>query len=438
MPAIETIAPPAPKPAAAAPAPTPAPAAAAPAPTPTPAPAAPAPKKGADPIAERIKAAVAADGKDPGRAAPADPTPAVVADPESDAALTAEVEKTTKNWAAGEKAAFTKKTYALRDANRKVKELEGKITEAEKKGADTAALEAKLAAAEAKQQAAEAKLAVPATDPAEVETIKTKLSAAEKRQAELEQDLAVAAVERTDEWANAVTKPKKSIADSITEIAKKHDMNPRVLQAALFGTDEEQTAAVEGLTGPEQTKFYNLALRAQEIDSRAETLRTNAAEALTKITARRAEETAQTATAQKKAFAAAHEQEWSGLVEALPILAPVDGTDEITVAWNKSLENGRKASGETDFDAMAPADKARALVRSQVFPNVVGALQAREATVEAQAKTIAEQAATIAKFEANRPGAEVTPKDGDPPAAPVGLGAKGAAARIAAAVGGIR
>lgn len=428
MPAtLETIAPPVPKPAAAAPAVVepviPA--------VVEPVVVAAAPKKGADPIAERIKAVVAGK-EDPGQAKPAEP--AAAADPESDDALNQEIETTTKNWAPGEQKAFTKKTYALRDANRKVKELEGKITAAEAKGVDTAALEAKLAAAEQKQQEAEAKLAAaPPAPTADVEEIKTKLTAAEKRQAELEQRLAVADVESTDEWSNAITKPKKLIADSIAALAAKHEMNPRQLQAALYGTDEEQTAAVEGLTGPEQTKFYNLALRAQEIDGRAETLRTNAAEALTKITERRKAEGEQATASQRKVFSEAHDTEWNTLVEALPILQPAEGTDETTVAWNKSLESAKRASGEAA--ELSPTDLAKVRARAAVFPNLVGALQAREVTVEAQAKTIAEQAATIAKFESNKPGAEVTPKDGDPPAKPAALGAKGTAARIMAAVG---
>lgn len=391
-------------------------------------------KKVVDPIAARIKAAVAG-GVDPGQAKPADPVAPLAADPESDDALNKEVEDAEKQGKL--KKAVTLKTYALRDANRKVKDLEGKIAEAEKKGVDTAALEAKLAAAEAKQQAAEAKLAAaPAAPTADVEEIKTKLTAAEKRQAELEQDLAVAAVERTDEWKNAVTTPKQQIAESVAAIAKKHDMNARALQAALYGTDEEQAAAVEGLTAPEQTKFYSLALRAQEIDGRAETLRTNAAEALTKITARRAEEATQSATAQRKAFTEAHDENWKSLVEALPVLAPVDGTDEITVAWNKSLETAKRASGETDFDALTPADRARMAVRAQVLPNVVGALKAREAENTQLQTKLDEALAKVAKFESNRPGAEPTPRDDAAPAAPVALGAKGTAARIMAAVGG--
>jgi hypothetical protein len=399
--------------------------------------AAPAPKKGEDPIAARIKATVAAGGVDPGKAKAPDPVVAAAADPESDGALNTEIEATTKNWAPGEKKAFTKRVYENRDLKRQVKELEGKITAAETKGGDTAALEAKLKAAEEKQQAAEAKLAAAPTAPtADVEEIKTKLTAAEKRAQELENQLQVADVERSTEWDNAVTKPRKQIADSVAEIAKRHEINPRTLQAALYGTDEEQTAAVEGLTGPEQTKFYNLALRAQEIDGRAETLRTNAAEALGKITERRKTESEQTATTQKKAFAEAHADNWKSLVEALPVLAPADGADEVTVAWNKSLETARKVSGETDFDALAPADKARMAVRSQVFPNLVGALQAREGEVARQAAEIADLTAKVAKFEANRPGAEVTPKDGDPPAQTTLTGAKGTAARIMAAVGG--
>src|ERR1043166_6673276 len=103
--------------------PTPTPAAAAPAPTPEPTPAA-KPKNPVDPIAERLKK-FGAPGTDPGRVEePAAPPPAATTEPDSDDALNAEIESTTKNWAPGEKKAFTKKTYENRDLKRKVKELE--------------------------------------------------------------------------------------------------------------------------------------------------------------------------------------------------------------------------------------------------------------------------------------------------------------------------
>jgi len=423
--------------------PTPAPAAAAPAPTPTPEPTPAKSKKPADPIAERLKKFVAT-GTDPGRAEePVAPTPAATTEPDSDDALNAEIESTTKNWAPGEKKAFTKKTYENRDLKRKVKELEPlkekvaefekKIADAEAKGKDTAALQEKLAAAEAKLQAATP------VDPKEIETYKEKIEAERKRREELEQELHVAAVERTEEFANAVTKPRKEIEDRVKALAEKNKINPRALQAALYGTMEEQTAAVEELTGPEQTLFYSLALKAGEIDQRAETLRTNAATALTKINEKRSAEATGQKEALKKAFTDAHAESWKELTEAVPILQPVDGDDEVTKTWNKSLTDARTRSAAIDFDALAPADRAKIAAQAAVVPNLVGALQSRETALTELIKTNAELAAKVAAFEANKPGAEVTTReDTAVDTKPQLLGAKGTAARIQAALHGAR
>lgn len=385
-------------------------------------------------LAEKIQhAAKGAVEKKADAPAPAAKKEEVKTDPESDAALDQEVAQAEKDGKL--KKAVTLKTYALRDANRKVKELEGKITAAEAAGKNTTELETKLAAAEAKATDAETKLqAASAVDPAELTALKEKLTAAEKRQAATDQELQVAAVERSDEWKSAITKPKEKIAEQIAELAKKHEINPRSLQNALYGTAEEQAAAVEALTGPEQAKFFNLAIRAQEIDERADTLRTNAATANEKILARRTAETEQQKTERQSAFKTASKEAWASIEEAFPFLTPADGATE----WNKSVADAEAFATGTDVASLDAKAASQILARAAVVPHLRGALQAKETALTEMQTELDAAKATIAKFEANKPGAEITPKDGEDTKPVIqATGAKGTALRIQQAIGGV-
>lgn len=398
----------------------------------------PAATKPRDPIAARI-AVIAKGEADPGREAEPEVAAQKTEDADTDDAIKADVDKKTQRWEPGQKKAFTDLRYAERDARRSVKDLTTKLEAAEAKGKNTTDLEIKLKAAEEKLVAAETVASTASkVDPKEVDDVRTKLTAAETRAQELEKELHVAAVERTDEFANAITKPKKRIEEAVAAIAKKHELNARTLQAALYGTDEEQAAAVEGLTGPEQTKFYSMALEAQNINERAEVLRTNAALALTKINERKQAESEQKTKSTRAQFEQAHTENWKTLTEALPILQPVDGTDEVTINWNKSLADAKTLSAAVDFDALPAVDRARVAIRDRVFPNLVGALQLREATIAEQTKTIETLTAEVTKFRSNKPGNEVTPKDeAGAVVKAVVPGAKGTAQRIQEAIGGL-
>ncbi len=379
-------------------------------------------------VAERL-AAVSAGKPDPAKEE-VKPVAAAEPNPDADPEVEKEIEETTKNWAPGEKKAFTKKTYELRSLKRTVSELEAKIAERDAKGKDTVALEAKLAEAESKLTIA--------TD---TKPFEEKVTAAEQRakdaetaRAALEQELQVAAVERSQEFKNAVTKPKAAIEDSVRALAKKHEINERTLLNALAGTDEEQAAAVEGLSGPEQTKFFSMALRTAELDAKAEVLRVNAAEANVKIQARRESETKAQFETRKAEFAAAHKQNWSELVEALPFLNPAVGTDEVSTTWNSAITSAQTKSAATDFATLPPAEQSQLLQRGYALPLVVGALKSEQTGHEATKAALATAEAELTKFRANKPGAETDVKD-DQPAKPDPTTAKmGMPERIAARI----
>lgn len=340
--------------------------------------------------------------------------------PSGDKELDAEIETVAKDLSPAQRSAFKHKTYALRDSTRKLKEvlgipkdegvslddlhsrLQAKIADGEQKGKNTAALEAKLADLESKMAAA------PTVDPKQIEDLKAQSEAANKRAQELEQELQVAAVERSPEFQSAITKPKQTIEEAVKALAKKHELPERQLLNALYAGEDEQVTAIENLSDAEKVRFFNYSLKISELDERAGILRQNAAEANQKIALKREEETKAQAETRKAAFAQAHTQNWKSLQDALPILQPFEGDDEITKNWNSNIDSAEKFSRTTDFATLEPTRQSEILQRSSVFPMLVGAIQSKDTAITERDAKITELETELQKFRDNKPSNDPT------------------------------
>lgn len=333
---------------------------------------------------------------------------ATAADPESDDALNDEIEKTAKDWEPGQKKAFTKKTYELRDIKRQNKELQTKAAEAETLRTKAAELERKLT--EVQNTASTPDTKQIDTLKEEVKNLTQRAETAEQTAQAKEQELSVTAVERSDAFKKAVTAPKEVIENKVREIAKKYELPEKVVLAALNGTTEDQVDVAGPFNEADKIAFYTLATKIEDLNGVAETLRANAKESLGKMQSEREQQTAQQTAAQKEARASTHTQSWKALQEAVPLLTPAVGDDDATKNWNQHLVDADTFS-QSDFSQLDMPSQTKVMQRASVFPMLVGAIGTYQAQLGERDGKIAEQAAEIATLRKSRPGGEITTRE---------------------------
>jgi hypothetical protein len=268
--------------------------------------------------------------------------------------LNKEIEAETKHMGAKEKAAWTKLRYENRDYARKLKE-------AEMASSKVAELEAKIA------DAAKA----PATSNQELEALRTRL-------AEAEQILAIKDVESTQEFQNAVTKPKAAIEDMARALAAKYSANETDILNALNDTSDKRSdllsEVASGMNEVDRYDFYAAARAVKELKTKADAFRANSKEALAQINAQNQTLYAQDTAAQAQAREAAHGAGWAELQKAVPILTPAEGDDDITKNWNAEITNAETFARESNYNQFDVNSQVAIMHRASVYPLLVGAV----------------------------------------------------------------
>jgi hypothetical protein len=261
---------------------------------------------------------------------------------------------------------------------------------------------------EVRQQLETAKTA-PAATPEEITQYKAKIEALEKRDAEREGELMVSKVERTNEFQNAVTKPRQAVEEKMSKLAKKYEISPRDLMAALSDNSDAQSDKLVELT-EKMNRFdaaqVDNALRDLLTYSEKEvTLRSNAKEALEKVATKTQDQTNAQVKAAGEARKAAHGANWTALKEQVgDVLTPAEGDTDDVKTWNKAQTDAEVFARDTDFSALKPEVQSQVMQRASVHPLLMGKLQAVEA--ELKAANDREQAALkrVEQFEKAKPG----------------------------------
>lgn len=383
--------------------------------TPTPTPT-PTPKvelkpgeKGRETFEERISRRV----KEAQKAAPANPAEKAAADKAAaekvsttptksevemtDAEFKTAVETETKGFKSEKEGqSWAKLRYENRDYARKIKDM---VPVTEKQAIETQLTELKTQLEAAKT--------APNADPQQIADLKVEIAKLNKRDQDRESELMVAKVERTDAFQNSVTKPREKVATTVEALAKKYEIPARELLDAIQGaeTDSDKLAELtEKMNKFDSSKIDRAISELALIGEKETVLRSQAKEALDKISVKtQAELDAQRAVI-NDARKSAHAKDWARLKEELKdILTPATGTDEVSQAWNKAQTDSETLGRDLDFNSLKPEVQAEYQNRAALYPLLMGKLQAVQ--TEAVAAKEAEQAALkrLEKYEKSTP-----------------------------------
>lgn len=216
----------------------------------------------------------------------------------------------------------------------------------------------------------EAAKTVVAADPAELTALKTKL-------AEYESELNVVKVEKTDAFKNGVTAVRENIQTAVAKMAKKYDLKPNELMAALNDTSDDQSDLVEKAISEmntlDKSKFLGFISETSKANATEATLRGNAKEALDKINANATGKTQEQTVQAKAAREAATKKTWETVEagELKDIMKPIENAPE----WTKAQQDAKSFASTLDFNALAPEDQSVVAQRAAVYPLVMGVNQ---------------------------------------------------------------
>lgn len=314
---------------------------------------------------------------------------------DTDEGIKAEIETKTKGMDGAARQAWADLRYEQRENRRALKDMVPKTSVID--------LEAQLV--QVRQELATAKTASPQNvDATELESLREQLK-------QRDSDLMVAKVEKTEAFANAVTKPLAKVDEKVQKLAKKYDLSAVELNAALTDTSDAQSdlieSAIEKMNTLDRQNFLSLVGDVNKANESATVLRSQAAEALKTLASKTATQTDQQVAEQKLAREAAHETNWKALVESMPdVLTPFEGDEPDVLVWNEGIKKADLDAKTADFGALKPEVQSQVLQRAAVFPLMAGTIQSLK---EQLADSTAAHEATkieLGKFTEKKPGGE--------------------------------
>ena len=299
--------------------------------------------------------------------------PAVPAVKPEDAPLEAEIATVAAKMGKTEREAFARKTYELRDANRKLKEAEAAVEAA------------KLAAA------------TPAA-PVEDAAAKAELERLRAATADYEKQLSAVRLESTQTFKDRITTPRNNAVELFKAAAKAHEIPDADVVHALSlpagkERDDKLNEMLGGMNELNKTRAVQALFKIDTLAADAAALQADAQSSLARLESdEKAAKEAQTAAeiAERKA---AEPAAWNSLVTQVPGLAPIEGDAN----WNSALDNAAKF-GQRDYADFTPTAQVSIMQRAGAFPLIAG-------LVQHQAKEIARLTAELKAVDSATPGA---------------------------------
>lgn len=286
------------------------------------------------------------------------PTEKVIGNMDDEEGRSAEedISRETSQMPSQQKAAFTKLRYELRDKNRQ------------------------LRAATEKQTPTEEGKAVDPELAQEVERLRQENAATKEKLSKFDQEFLASRIELTDEFQENIVKPRTNIAVSIGEIAERYDgvESELVIKAVKSGDGNLIDRATADMSEYDRYQFYKLVGEYQEVSRLEQGMRENARETLDKVSnSRRAQQEQQTSK-ERGEWTEALDKTWNRVVEAFPVLSPIDGND----AWNKQVERVKAFATPDRYAKLTTSEKAETLYRAGAFPVLVSELEQSRAEVK--------------------------------------------------------
>lgn len=282
--------------------------------------------------------------------------PAKAAD--TDPEIETEIATVTKDLSPKQREAFTKKTYELRDLNRKLKESE--------------AITAKLAEAETKLKDFEAKLAEKKDPSAEMQA----------KLAEYEREVAAVRIEKTEKFQKEITEPLTKAEEVVKRIAKGNEIDPAKLLDLLSYTGDDRNRklaeAIHDLNELDKHDFVAAVRSVEGIHAKRTDLLTNAKAELDNYSAAQSKAQADAAAARRQEYDAAQPVAWEGVKKMVPMLAPVENN----AAWNQQLEAAERFA-QHDFNALDTSSQVTVMQRAGAFPLAAGVIAHQQSQIKA-------------------------------------------------------
>lgn len=268
---------------------------------------------------------------------------------DDDAKAEADIKRETANMPASQRAAFTKLRYEARDLKRQLK----------------AAMEEK-ANAQTPSENNEANV--------ELERLRAEYDAMKERVSKYESEAYVTRLESSELYQKEVAAPRESVADAISNIAKRYpDVDQEAVIAAVRSGDPDRVSRVTAdMSEFDRFNFYNHVTRYHEINRHEESLRANSKDTLENYYRNQREQEQARAAEEKTAWDKSIGDVWRQLEEDFPVLAPVDGDAD----WNQKIEMVKAFASPDRFQKLTVRERAEALHRAAAFPVLVTELEA--------------------------------------------------------------
>lgn len=209
----------------------------------------------------------------------------------------------------------------------------------------------------------------------ELEAAKKELEAVKATLYEYEGEVSIARVEGTKQFKEQIAKPLKAISSKMESIAKRYDIDPKVLMHAISEADETKRAdlleeATSGFKRVDELAVLTAADEYARKQADAEEMRANAAKKLEEIERQTKGDEDRINEQIRGEWSQEANRAWAKYLESTPNVKKVEGATE----WNALLDAAGKRAAEVDPNNIDLKVLAEAMGAKEMLPHVISSM----------------------------------------------------------------
>lgn len=209
----------------------------------------------------------------------------------------------------------------------------------------------------------------------ELEAAKKELEAVKATLAEYEGEVSIARVEGTKQFKEQIAKPLKAISSKMESIAKRYDIDPKVLMHAIAEADETKRAdlleeATSDFKRVDQLAVVTAADEYTRKQADADEMRANAAKKLEEIERQTKGDEDRINEQIRGEWSQEANRAWAKYLESTPNVKKVEGATE----WNALLDAAGKRAAEVDPNNIDLKVLAEAMGAKEMLPHVISSM----------------------------------------------------------------